>query len=46
MTATQELFGDKKFCYEEIARIRKMFGNKNTTRRQYDALIQTVGFML
>lgn len=46
MTPTQELFRDKSYCYDEIRRIREVFGDKRTTRRQYDALMATVAFML
>jgi len=31
-------FKDKNFCFSQLREARELFGNKNTTRKQYEAM--------
>ena len=42
----QELCKDKKYCLEEVGRARQLFGDRRTTRKQFDCLISSLLFML
>jgi hypothetical protein len=41
----QEHFSDKKTCFASIAEARKAWGNRNTTREQFDGLEQGLGLL-
>lgn len=40
----QELFNDKEYCYSQIREAREIFGNRNTTREQFDAMMRALAF--
>ena len=40
----QKLFEDKEYCYSQIREARELFGNVNTTRKQFDAMVRVLGF--
>lgn len=41
----KKLFADKDYCIKELIRSRDVFGNKNTTRDQYDAMQKCLAAM-
>jgi hypothetical protein len=40
----EDAFKDKEYCFEQIKEARKLFGNKNTTEEQYEAMEKVLGF--
>lgn len=34
----KNLYKNKDYCIQELLKSRNVFGNKNTTRKQYDAM--------
>ena len=39
----KEIFSEKEYCYGQISEARKIFGNKETTKAQYDAMEDALG---
>jgi len=42
---TKDPFQDKEYCYSELMKVREMFGNRNTTEKQYDNLQNFLGVL-
>jgi hypothetical protein len=40
----KENFSDKEFCMSQLREAREIFGNRNTTKEQYEAMERVLSF--
>ncbi len=40
-----EIFKDDEYCYSQIKEARELFGSRNTTRKQFEALEKVLGLI-
>ena len=45
MSTIEEHYSSEEQCKQEIVEARKIFGNKTTTREQFDAMQKALGLM-